>query len=279
MEPAARDDGYGRRRHPEARESGHDGMSTRLTLPAGPLRDGIAQSSMSTTASTFGVWQSLRLGRCGGTRWTATSPVTLTTRKELHVSIQRLNDASTPPNALGGVVSQPWARDRFDWYDAAAQYEVALQMQAGWCAIATIPLGAAPGRDRQVEHNQAHLDALPAPFSAWCASGSEDEDGWLEWAESMSVVHSMQDEERLALSYPPSGIPLEIGHTEPETTIFHLRRDGGVARWPYHHQHITLLLSTGAVESGPVQLAAPTIVAGAETVARRVQALEPAPAG
>jgi hypothetical protein len=175
---------------------------------------------------------------------------------------------------LDDVVSQPWARDRFDWYDAAAQYEVALHMQAGWCAIAAIRLGAAPGLDRQVEHNQAQLDALPAPFRAWCASGSADEDGWLEWNESINVVHSMQDDEPLGLTYPPSGVPLEIGHTEPETTIFHLRRDGGVARWPYRHEHITLVLSTGVVESGPVQLAAPRIVAGAETVTRRAEALE-----
>jgi hypothetical protein len=116
--------------------------------------DVAAQSGMCTTASSLKPcgYHSVRIAVARRSRpQHAADP---DYAQGLHSIIQRLNGGDRRPSALDDVVSQPWARDRFDWYDAAAQYEVALHMQARWCAIAAIRLGAAPGRDRQVEHNQ-----------------------------------------------------------------------------------------------------------------------------
>ena len=46
------------------------------------------------------------------------------------------------------------------------------------------------------------------------------------------------------MDFEPTFMPLEIGHTNPETTVWHLAETGGIARWPYGHDKITLLLST-----------------------------------
>lgn len=191
----------------------------------------------------------------------------------LHMILRGLNAARPDRTALQGVVSQPWGRKRFDWYDAAALYEVALHLQAGLCVAACIDLGCCPQRDREQAVNQSKLDAIPDPFVAWCCGGSGDDDGRLEWRSKITIVHEMHDRERLVVAYPPSGVPLEIGYTEPETTVFHLVRDGGVARWPYGHESITLLLSTRASERHPVQLERPQVLDGAERLRIRSEML------
>jgi hypothetical protein len=180
----------------------------------------------------------------------------------LYASLSRLNDAGEPSATLDDVISQPWGQTRRDWYDAAAQIEVGLHLQAGWCVVTAINIDNLPGRDRDQKGNQRKLDALPAPFSAWCETGSEDQDGWLSWDEEITVAHRMDGDAQLVVQYPPSSVPLEIGHTEPETTIWHLRRDGGVARWPYGARYITLLLRTVETTSRGVPLAMPKHIEG-----------------
>jgi len=184
----------------------------------------------------------------------------------LHASLSHLNDASKPSAILDDVISQPWGQTRRDWYDAAAQIEVGLHLQAGWYVVATIDIDNIPGRDRDQKSNQRKLDALPAPFSASCATGTEDQDGWLSWDEEITVAHRMDGDIQLVVQYPPSSVPLEIGHTEPETTIWHLQRDGGVARWPYGAKHITLLLCTVKITSRGVPLAMPKFIEGAPLI-------------
>jgi hypothetical protein len=195
--------------------------------------------------------------------------------RQLFDQIDRMNCRGSV-SALDDVVSQPWARRRRDWYDAAAVVEVAEYLQLGFWVIARISLGECPGTDRDEAGNQAKLERLAVPYSALCASGTADDDGRLAWERPIEVGHTMLEGETLVLEYPPSGVPLEIGHTEPETTIFHLRKDGGVARWPYGHDSVTLLLSALSIEpdARDVQLQAPRILHGAAAVEGRVRMVE-----
>jgi hypothetical protein len=98
--------------------------------------------------------------------------------------------------------------------------------------------------------------------------GNDDDDGRLEWRHPIQIRHEMDRGEPLVVTYPPSGVPLELGHTEPETTVQHLARDGGDARWPYGHVLITLLLSN-CTTGRPVQLDAPEVLTGRETLQGR----------
>ncbi len=158
--------------------------------------------------------------------------------------IRNLNGWDDHQGALDDVVSQPWGNSRRDWYDAAAQLEVAQYLQVGWYVLAVVSVGEEPGRDRDVAGNQSKLDRLPAPYSAQCGSGTGDNDGRLGWSDSVFVEHHMQDNERVVVNFGPTDVPLEIGHTDPATTIWHLWEEGSVARWPYGHDRITLLLAT-----------------------------------
>jgi hypothetical protein len=77
--------------------------------------------------------------------------------------------------------------------------------------IATDPLYLAPARDpREAQRPPAAEDSLD------------------------DVVTRPADHPRYDW-YDTARIPLEIGHPDREATIFHLRRSGGVARWPVDH--------------------------------------------
>jgi hypothetical protein len=142
------------------------------------------------------------------------------------------------------VVSQPWRSPRYDWYSAAALHEVVETLKVGWLVIEWIEVGEEPRRDKEREANNRALKRLPAPFEARFVGGQRDSDGWFSWSDAITVVHPLVDDAEVKCRFPPSGIPLEVGHTEPETTIWHLRRAGGVARWPYGRRCIGVLLAT-----------------------------------
>lgn len=185
----------------------------------------------------------------------------------LYQALSRLNDKTEPPSLLDNVISQPWGQLRRDWYDAAAQIEVGLHLQAGWCVCASVELGTKPGNDKDHVGNDTKLKGLRAPFEASFHGGAGDCDGWFEWKRPIELCHDMGEGHSLTLRYPSSGVPLEVGRTEPETTIWHLRYEGGVARWPYEATGITLLLSTCSITGRGVPLRLPDVLAGAMRLA------------
>src|ERR1044072_3983302 len=138
--------------------------------------------------------------------------------------------------------------------------------RAGVCRL-SIELGAHPGRDKDQAGNDAKLKELPSPFSASFEGGAGDCDGWFSWGQSVTVHHHMGEGEHLTVRYPASGVPLEVGRTEPETTVWHLRRDGGVARWPYGSSCVTLLLATTGTAGGGLALRLPEGISGEMRVA------------
>jgi hypothetical protein len=174
----------------------------------------------------------------------------------LYGLLRGLNDPAVPPSALDDVVSQPWRQSRRDWYDAAALIEVGLSMQAGWRVMATVTLDAEPGPDKDEGANNAKLRELRAPFSADFSGGGGDNDGQLSWDAPIDIAHDMGEGHHLVVQYPPTAIPLEVGRTEPETSIWHLTSEGGVARWPYKSTRLTLLLCTCSLTGRPIPVRA-----------------------
>ena len=186
--------------------------------------------------------------------------------RNLHDILTDLNDPTAPPHAFVDVVSQPWARPRRDWYDAAAFLEVSLHLQLGWCVAATMDVGATPLPDADTDGNNAILKQLPAPFTATFHGGPGDNDGYVAWDQPQDISHDMGGGDRITARFARSMIPLEVGRTEPETTLQHLAVDGGVARWPYGRTHIVLLLATVQLSNRRYPTPLPTIVDGTRRV-------------
>jgi hypothetical protein len=142
------------------------------------------------------------------------------------------------------AITQPWGHRGYDWYDAAAVDEVAFLAKVGLLAVAWVPVGAAPGKDREQPVNQERLNAIAPPFRAAFFGGASDSDGTFEWHSPIELIHQQGDGTEIHLRYDPTSIPLEVGHVAPETVPWHIRYEGGVARWPYGSESIALLLTT-----------------------------------
>jgi hypothetical protein len=159
-------------------------------------------------------------------------------------SILRSLRRGTNP-ALVSAITQRWGVRRYDWYDAAAVAEIGLCLGVGHLLCGGVPIGEAPRRDRDRRTNRAILEALPDPFSATVARVNSDADGWFTWEQSVPIEHELMSSEYVRVVFEPGGLPLDIGATDPETTIWHIRSSGGVARWPYDQSSLFLFLSTG----------------------------------
>lgn len=151
---------------------------------------------------------------------------------------------------------------------AALQVLGAMKSSGG---LVFLPVGSKPFPDRDIESNRSALASVTSlqhitgnseiSFRAdvWC--GNADCDGSITiggqvevcspwWRKGMPVAPTMKE--------LPSHIPLEIGFTRGWTTHFHLLRSRAIARWPYGHDYITLMLLDDAMQrsDGPQKVGA-----------------------
>lgn len=131
------------------------------------------------------------------------------------------------------VVTQRW-RGTYDLYVAYGFGQIYAGICARRITITPISLNATPSEDAPIEKNQAKLAGLPSPFKATLRPGKEDDDGNLAWDETIFIGEHTLD---------PKSVPLEVGYTRPLTTLWHLHHERGLARWPYGHEKLWLLLS------------------------------------
>lgn len=157
------------------------------------------------------------------------------------------------------VITQRW-RGSFDLYDAYVFGQIYAGLRAGCITITPIYLGLEPSSDAQLNKNQTKLAGLPSPFTATIQNGGGDNDGEFAWTETI-VVGTVELE--------PRHVPLEIGYTRPLTTLWHLHLERGLARWPYGHDRIWLLMqhTTGLNRNGIPALK--TKLPDAQQVSRR----------
>ena len=106
-----------------------------------------------------------------------------------------------------------------------------------------------PGPDKEIQRNQETLDAnLHEFFRAKVnpgRGGAANHDGSLSWTQPITLNRIISDADGVKQTIPwecaPETIPLEIGTTKMARTFFHLRMYGALARWPYGHDHITIM--------------------------------------
>lgn len=140
-----------------------------------------------------------------------------------------------------------WSGLYYDVYDAYGFARVWEALQAGQCLPCQIDVGNGPGVDCAPTRNQQLLSRLPRPFAAEVFSGThDDDDGTLLWEEPI-IVGSRTSRGVIERNVHRGQAPLEIGDTTASRTLCHLRQGGRVARWPYGHKHITLLISCEAL--------------------------------
>jgi hypothetical protein len=112
----------------------------------------------------------------------------------------------------------------------------------GYLAVSEFDLPSVPVKDGDRLQNQTMLNNLPTGVSAVVDAeqrGAEG-DGSIKWTTPIPGIVNIRNGNKQVM-LEPDRVPLEIGYTDASTTAFHLIRFGGVARWPYGHNVITVL--------------------------------------
>jgi hypothetical protein len=136
----------------------------------------------------------------------------------------------------------------YDLYDAAIFAEIQAAIHQRQIAHARL-VGLREARsDVARKENEMTLAMLTAPFSAGFVGGRRGPDGWLAWNEPIELDWTFHGEKVGAYCAPPrkpsEGIPLEVGYTYPETTLWRLAQHRALARWPYGNDFILILVVT-----------------------------------
>ena len=112
----------------------------------------------------------------------------------------------------------------------------------GKVLIADIEIGTGPGRDSEIDKNNQLLARLPAPFSGKFWGNNDSCDGYVKWHKPIELGQIDCTGREIVTVIPPRSVPLEVGLTRPDTTIYHILREHGLARWPYGSKRIRLFV-------------------------------------
>lgn len=133
---------------------------------------------------------------------------------------------------------------------------VYAKILTGEVAIIKVRAADEPDFDEYREKNAEALRDLPEPFMAELdmRQSMGDEDGFFWWTESVvgsrTCWPSDDRNEEQWVVVKPRRVPLEVGVTKPSRTLLHLRSEGGVARWPYGTDWITVFVAPHGLSDG-----------------------------
>jgi len=130
----------------------------------------------------------------------------------------------------------------WDLYAAYCFAHLHTWISIGKVLMAAVDIGCEPLEDCNVEENNKLLARLPPPFSGGFCGGNHDCDGYIKWSEPIEFGQIDCTGREIVATVPPRSVPLEIGYTNPDITIYHILREHALARWPYGSEHIHLFM-------------------------------------
>ena len=172
------------------------------------------------------------------------------TAKILTDVLAAMNGGEFSPEYCETLVGKGFRRSGYDIYDAHVLAQLHVRYFTGGLLSRFVCFtrdGITPFRDAEKVKNNEALAWLEKPFRARFEGGLGPGDGCLEWTEPIPVRRLIQNaktgkvkEETVIIK--PQSIPLEVGSSSYHCTWHHMWDSMGVARWPYGHEYITLLL-------------------------------------
>lgn len=157
--------------------------------------------------------------------------------------LDKMNTGFYPRRHVDVIVQKH--RFGYDMYDAYCYAQAHTLIGIGEWVITEIDIGCVPHSDKAEEINNEYLRNLNPVFSAECWSGTQDEDGYLEWDQPIQAEQMIRREngniDRYYCTINPRNVPLEIGSQSGAKTLVQVKSSRGLARWPYGSTVITIL--------------------------------------
>jgi hypothetical protein len=104
-----------------------------------------------------------------------------------------------------------------------------------------------PGPDRDVDGNNRRLGTVPRPFAGKFHGGiNSGSDGSIRWNEKVLMERKIDDLtgkiRREMFWVEPGFVDLEVGTLSNYNGYHRIILDGGIARWPYDSEDLTIIL-------------------------------------
>jgi hypothetical protein len=163
----------------------------------------------------------------------------------------RLREGAFAHDIVDAIV-QKTNRNPLDIYDACIFAQIWLGLQEGHIVLFRVGVDYPPFPDAQTKDINLVLEklsearmgishpTLQAPLLRFdgCLrgefiGGTSIKDGIFTWTNDIPTITEMADGNRLEATVPRRTVPLEVGTTQSATTVYHLTREGCLARWPY----------------------------------------------
>ncbi len=138
-------------------------------------------------------------------------------------------------------LGQPWNWTPGELYMWAKAHAMTCTDQV---ARVWVEVGEEPTRDRRRAENAAALAGMAQPFVAHLDMNQNggDCDGYVEWTEPITCSLTTDGVDGTVDIPAYSGVPLEVGSSNPSTVYMHLMFSGAVARWAYGHERMLILI-------------------------------------
>ncbi len=153
-----------------------------------------------------------------------------------------------PRELVDAIFQMPRNRPVITLEDSYAFALVWDQIFSGEVGLHHVPRVGQCGCDVDIVNNQRTLAQLRSPYAATFRperGAGANGDGCMSWTRPVEflVTSISENDEEIGtmLTCDPHSVPLEVGTTSPSRTFAHLLT-GGVARWPYGHDSIMVLL-------------------------------------
>lgn len=134
--------------------------------------------------------------------------------------------------------------------DVMAFARVHTHIASGKVGVMQVYIGDTPKSNDEIDDNNSALGNLPEPFSARFnpeRGAGAIADGKFFWDKPFVIgIELAQDNTQsqfVVKSKPNIYLPLEVGTTKGHVTLYHLLTSGGVARWCYGSEWLTVLMT------------------------------------
>lgn len=142
------------------------------------------------------------------------------------------------------IVQKPWRRHGhgYDLIDAYCFLQVHAMLHRFDALVTEIVIGRSPTKDCFKDEINSILSQIVLFEAEFWGGLQSRSDGYFAWIEPLWFGQTNGDGVTQERIVQPSRVPLEVGYTESTTSLFHLIESGGLARWPYNHETIYLLV-------------------------------------
>ncbi|CAH0267415.1 hypothetical protein SRABI06_03568 [Pseudomonas brassicacearum] len=136
-----------------------------------------------------------------------------------------------------------------DMYDKYILFDViqALRRCNGNYLTFQVQVVEGPFADKAIDENNEVLSQLPEPFESRFLGGNQDEDGYFRWNRPIHAPIAVGTEFHWTLLDALS-LPLEVGTNSSAKFQMYMNTRGGVARWPYGAEHVTVFINCDLIK-------------------------------